>query len=243
MVFDRPDPVRLAPGTPSYPEAVSSVFGRKSPILWALGNTGLLGLPGIGFCGSRKSSEKGAATAADCAEQAAANGFTVISGNAAGVDSVAHEAALRTGGATILVLPEGIDRFRIRRDLRATWDWKRVLVLSQFAPDAQWQAYRAMDRNALIVALSKAMIVIEAGVTGGTLNAGMTALAAGKPLFVAVYEDMEGAAAGNLALLERGGMPLTRSRSTGRANLERVRAATQAHCSGPKSVATQPALL
>ncbi|CAA7616486.1 putative DNA protecting protein DprA [Magnetospirillum sp. LM-5] len=243
MAFDRPDVVQLVPGAPSYPEAVSMVFGRKSPALWALGNIGLLGLPGIGFCGSRKASEKGMATATDCAEQAAANGFTVISGNAAGVDFFAHEAALRVGGCTVLVLPEGIDHFRIRKDLRAAWDWRRVLVLSQFPPDAAWQAYRAMERNALIVALSKAMIVIEAGATGGTLNAGLATLSAGKPLFVAVYEDMGGSAVGNAALLERGGMPLARSRTTGRANLEKVRAATQGFGVGIVPRGAQPALL
>lgn len=63
-----------------------------------------------------------------------------------------------------------------------------------------------MTRNETIIALSRAMIVIEAGPTGGTLAAGLSTLAAGKPLFVAVYEHMDETAPGNAHLLERGGL-------------------------------------
>ena len=47
------------------------------------------------------------------------------------------------------------------------WDWDRVLVVSQFQPDEPWKAFRAMTRNQLIIALSRVMIVIEAGENGG----------------------------------------------------------------------------
>ena len=103
------------------------------------------------------------------------------------------------------------------------WDWDRILVVSQFEPEAIWKAFRAMSLHEIIIALSRAMIVIEAGAVGGTLSAGLSTLKAGKPLFVAVYDHMGEAAPGNAHLLERGGRPLARSRVTGRANLDRVR--------------------
>lgn len=218
---ETPPIVRIEPGAGSYPAAMA--LGRKAPVLSAMGNIALLGTPGIGFCGSRKASEKGIAVAADCAEQAVDAGFTVISGNAAGVDTAAHRAALASGGATILVLPEGISQFRIRKDLRDVWDWSRTLVLSQFAPDAIWQAYRAMERNEVIIALSRALVVIEAGSTGGTLAAGTRALELGRPVFVADYENIEAVAPGNAELLGRGARPLRRSRETGRANVSALR--------------------
>jgi predicted Rossmann fold nucleotide-binding protein DprA/Smf involved in DNA uptake len=79
-----------------------------------------------------------------------------------------------------------------------------------------------MTRNELIIALSQVMIVIEAGSSGGTLSAGKSTLSAGKPLFVAVYERMDSDAPGNAFLLDNGATRLTKSRSTGRANLSRV---------------------
>ena len=210
-----------------YPASVSLALGRKAPTLHALGNIRLLETPGIGFCGSRKASERGLEVAVDCAEQVARAGLNVISGNASGIDRAAHYAALKAGGTTILVLPEGTDHFRVRRDLMPVWDWERVLVISQFAPNAVWQAYRAMARNEVIIALSRAMIVIEAGATGGTLDAGLRTLSSGKPLFVAMYEQMDEKVPGNARLLGCGGIKLAKSRSTGRANLERVRIAVE----------------
>jgi DNA processing protein len=212
--------IELTPSHPRYPAGV--VSGRKAPVLSALGNLDLLDRPGIGFCGSRKASEKGLSVAADCAEQAVAAGFVVISGNAAGIDLEAHRAALQHGGATILVLPEGIEKFRVRQELRPVWDWARVLVISQFVPQAVWQAYRAMERNEIIIGLSRAMIVVEAGETGGTLAAGLRTLEIGKPLFVAQYDNMEAVAPGNAQLLGMGAKRLMRSRETGKASVAMI---------------------
>ena len=212
---------QILPGQAGYPSALN--LGAKAPVLSALGNLALLDQAGLGFCGSRKASEKGIGVTTDCAEQSVQAGFTVISGNAAGVDFAAHHAALASGGYTILVLAEGIDRFRIRAELRPVWDWTRTLVLSQFVPNAVWQAYRAMARNELIIALSQAMIVIEAGETGGTLAAGLRTLELGKPLFVADYANIEQVAPGNALLLGKGAQRLRRSRETGRANVGALR--------------------
>ena len=219
---DAPNAVGLEPEIAAYPTSVRTDFGKRAPVLTVKGNMDLLDKPGLGFCGSRKASDKGLETAADCADQAARKGFVVISGNAAGVDFVAHRTALAAGGATILVLPEGMDHFRIRKDLRDPWDWERVLVVSQFEPNAIWRSDRAMTRNELIIALSKALIVIEAGDKGGTLAAGISALKRGKPLFVANYDEIEDRAPGNAQLLRLGAFRLSKSRSTGRANIARL---------------------
>jgi DNA processing protein len=233
---DRPDVRQILPNSNVYPKAVSDAFGKKAPTLSVMGNLDLLGSPAIGFCGSRKASDKGLETAEDCADQAAREGFAVVSGNAAGVDLMAHMAALKAGGATILVLPEGMDHFRIRKVLRELWDWERVLVISQFEANAVWQAYRAMARNELIIALSRVMIVIEAGLKGGTMSAGLSTLKFGKPLFVANYHEIEKVAPGNAKLLNQGAQMLSKSKSTGRANIDRIAAAAEARIApGSKS--------
>ena len=207
----------------AYPRRLLPVLKNKAPqTLYLQGNTDLLELDGIGFCGSRKSSQKGIDTVRDCAEQAASAGLTVVSGNAAGIDFEAHYHALAASGTTILVLPEGINHFRIKRALAPVWDWERTLVVSQFNPDDAWKGYRAMTRNQVIIGLSKAMIVIEAGEKGGTMNAGMETLKRDTPLYVAEYQDMSVDARGNKKLLELGGKRLARSRSTGRANMTNI---------------------
>jgi DNA protecting protein DprA len=216
----------LAPRDPSYPSAFGAAFGELAPPeIWYLGNISLIDTKAVGFCGSRGASEYGLQIAADCASQLSANGLTVVSGYAPGVDMASHEAALAGGGQTIVVLPEGIDQFRIKKSIAPVWDWQRTLVVSQFPRNAIWRPDRAMERNKIIVALGQAVIVIEAREKGGTLNAGYAALSMNKPLFVALYDDMNGAREGNQQLLAAGGIPLRRSRSTDQAQLRDVFAA------------------
>jgi len=216
-------PIRVELDDTQYPERVKIIMGNKAPNhLDMVGNIELLSMAGLGFCGSRKSSPKGLETAQDCAEQAAQNNVSIISGNAAGVDFEAHFNCLKAGGKTILVLSEGINHFRIKKALEPVWDWDRVLVVSQFEPEEPWKVFRAMTRNQLIIALSRVMIVIEAGEKGGTLNAGKETLKAGLPLYVAQYQDMSVDARGNQILLDMGALKLSKSKSTNRANLTKV---------------------
>lgn len=218
-----PPPVAIEPGELGYPAAVTRLLGQKTPSsLYCLGNLALLKRPAVGFCGSRKASARGLAVADDCARQLVREGFVVASGYAAGVDFTAHKAALEAGGQTIMVLPEGLEHFRIRKTLAEDWDWNRVLVISQFPPAAGWKAYRAMERNNLIIAMSRAMIVIEAGSTGGTLHAGKSTLKMGLPLFVVQYGDMKTEAPGNYELIASGGCPVRKNPLTGQANLTQV---------------------
>lgn len=217
------EPTKLSPSDVSYPSGLVNLFGSLlPPDIWVIGNIGLLGGMAVGFCGSRKASERGLEVAADCARQLSEAGVIIVSGYASGVDMASHEAALKNGGRTIIVLPEGINHFRIKKAVKALWDWERILVVSQFSREAIWRADRAMERNKVIVALSRAVIVLEARDQGGTLNAGYSALQLGKPLFVALYDDMNGSREGNQRLLEEGGKPLLRNRATSQAQMREV---------------------
>jgi DNA processing protein len=125
-----------------------------------------------------------------------------ISGYARGVDTATHVAGLEAGGHTVLVLPEGIDHFRIRRGgVRDAWDPARALVLSQFAPTQPWSVHGAMARTGTIIGLSTALVVVEAGETGGTLAAGRRALALGRRVLV---PEFAADTPGNQALLVAG---------------------------------------
>ena len=215
---------------PSYPAALRARLGRGAPpLLSVLGNTDLLSSVGVGFCGSRAATEKGLETVSDCAEQLARAHLSVISGYAAGVDMSAHRAALHAGGHTTVVLAEGILQFTVKRKIKDVWDLSRVVVVSEFVPDRVWSVHNAMRRNRTICGLSQAMILIEARATGGSVEAGKTCLDLGIPLFVAVYQGMPESAEGNRQMLDRGALPLLKSRASGRANLSPVLQRLHAH--------------
>lgn len=223
-------PFRVNIDDARYPHRVKAVVGKKAPKhLDMVGNTKLLDMDGLGLCGSRKAGSKSLEIARDCAEQAAEKDVCVVSGNAAGVDFESHFSCLKAGGKTILVIPEGMNHFRIRKALKPVWDWDRVLVVSQFEPGEPWKNFRAITRNQLVLALSRAIIVVESGEKGGSLDIGKKALYIRKkypdieiPLYVPQHQYMPADARGNQILLCEGARELLKSKSGGRANLTKV---------------------
>jgi predicted Rossmann fold nucleotide-binding protein DprA/Smf involved in DNA uptake len=207
----------------NYPDLLNVRLGKKAPpFLTILGNKNILNKPSVGFCGSRKASIKGIETARDCAQQLSIEGLNIISGYAAGIDMATHCAALESGGTTTIVLAEGILNFRIKRDIKDIFDLNRVVVVSDILPGVPWSVRNAMERNKTICSLSKAMVLIESGINGGSMAAGKACLNLGIPLFAPVYEGMPPSAIGNQELLNQGAKPLLKSRKSNRANLSNV---------------------
>lgn len=205
----------------SYPSMLKSLLKLNTPpVLSMIGNVQLLTNRKVGFSGSRKVSEKGIAVTRDCVEQLSREkDVSIVSGYAQGVDKEAHYTALQAGGSTIIVLPNGISSFYVRQELKDVWDWNRVLVISEYLPKDKWSVSRAMNRNNTIIGLSDAMVVVEAGLSGGSLDAGLRSLEDKKPLFVPVYSDYPESALGNRILLERGAAGIKRNRQSNRANV------------------------
>ncbi|MGW6228259.1 DNA-processing protein DprA [Cellulosimicrobium cellulans] len=191
---------------PDYPEQLIQRGRPVAPILFLRGNRQLLHERSIGMCGSRHASELGLKAAQACGEEAADGGVTVVSGYAAGVDTVTHLASLSRLGSTVIVLAEGMDQFRVKRNFEGHLDPSRTLVVSQFAPWQKWAAHAAMTRNKIIYGLGQALVVIEAGERGGTLAAGEGALRIGRTVFVLNFG--EETPPGNELLLAQGGIPI-----------------------------------
>jgi DNA processing protein len=141
--------------------------------------------PAVAVVGSRNVSPRGLALAEQVAESFVAEGFTITSGLAAGVDAAAHKAALRAGGRTVAVIATGLNNSypAVNRDLQVAIA-ERGLVLSQFWPDAPPQKANFLQRNALIAAYSLAAVVIEAGENSGARNLARHAVEQGRPLIL-----------------------------------------------------------
>ena len=207
----------------NYPSQLAQALGRRAPgQLDCRGNLELLRTPGVGFSGARQASTKGLEQADTYARQLAREGWTIVSGHASGVDVASHRAALAAGGATILVLPHGMDQFRLRPELQPVWDWRRALVVSPYEPQAAFKPFRAIQRNAVIAGLSQGVVVFEAGNLGGTLNTGLTTLKLKRPLFAAVYDEMPPTATGNPLLIARGARALETDQETPARNAHRM---------------------
>lgn len=185
------------------------------PTLFCLGDLRLLTAAAAGMCGSRKATPLGLKAARACGEEVSRRGLAVVSGYAKGVDTQTHLAALDRGGSTVIVLAEGINHFKVKREYAAAFDPDRVLVISQFHPAQPWASYAAMARNHLIFGLGRALVVIEASEKGGTLAAGRDALKRGRPVFVLNFHDQT--PPGNRLLIDAGAHPISSRHELGQA--------------------------
>ena len=191
-----------------YPKKLK-YLDRLPPILYMLGNPSLLKDASVGILGARDTCDAGLRHATKFGAAAGRLGLVVVSGYAKGVDTEAHLGAIHSNGRIIVVLAEGIARFRKKRQFKDVVDLsQRSLVVSQFYPRQTWHVGAAMERNSVICGLSDAVAVVEAGETGGTIAAGRECLAQGKPLWVIDYDGLPPTAAGNRLLNNEGGREL-----------------------------------
>ena len=189
-----------------YPARILRLMLKQAPaMLFAKGNTSLIGTPGIAVVGSRDADELALRMAMDAAGAAAEAGFNVVSGYARGIDTAAHIGALRAQGTTTIILGYGIDHYVPKAAFSRYNLMKDALILSQFHPREVWKNNYGMLRNSIIVGLSKAVIVIKAGDKSGTINTGNTALKWGNPLLVMSPELFTKGFEGNARLIENGG--------------------------------------
>lgn len=99
-----------------------------------------------------------------------AAGFTIISGLARGIDSIAHETALKSGGRTIAVLGGGLLKlFPRENEHLAAEIIKKGAVISEFHPLCDPAPGNFPRRNRIVSALSLGVLVVEAPLKSGSL--------------------------------------------------------------------------
>lgn len=145
----------------NYPAVLKQRLGLEAPgCLWAKGDLTLLGTPMIALVGSRDILPENKAFAAEVGRQAAAQGYTLISGNARGADRTAQSACLKAGGRVVSVVADSLAQKTLQN---------RVLYLSEEDFDAEFSAQRALRRNRIIHALAEKTFVAQSNLGfGGT---------------------------------------------------------------------------
>ena len=167
----------------------------------------------VAIVGTRNPDPEARELAHDLACDLAGAGVVVISGGARGIDAAAHEGALAAGGRTIAVLATGLSVpyprnhgplfARIAEDGGA-------LVCEHDEPTPH--AGRFLQRNRIIAALSRAVVVVQAPTRSGALNTAGWANELAIPVFAVPYAPWDARGEGCVALLARGARVCTRAR-------------------------------
>lgn len=142
-----------------YPPLLRKRLGMDGPgCLWAKGDLSLLKMPGIALVGSRDLSGQNRAFARKAGEQAARQGFALVSGNARGADRAAQSACLEAGGCVISVVADELWRQPLV---------ERCLYLSEDCFDGAFSSQRALSRNRVIHALGRLTLVAQSSLRKG----------------------------------------------------------------------------
>ncbi|MFC5822781.1 DNA-processing protein DprA [Nonomuraea insulae] len=170
-------------GDDHYPHRLRDVFDRP-PLLFARGAV-LDDDDGVAVVGSRGVSSEGRVITAELATRLVERGLTVVSGLAAGVDTAAHQAALRAGGRTVAVIGTGIRKHfpPENRDLHREVA-EHGAVFSQFWPDKAPDKTTFPLRNGTMSGYSLATIIVEAGERSGTRIQARKAVEHGRPVIL-----------------------------------------------------------
>jgi DNA processing protein len=165
--------------------------------------------PRVAIVGTRAATPMGIADAREIAAFCGRAGITVVSGLAIGIDAAAHEGALDAGGCTVGVVATGLDIVYPRRHERL---YARVraqgLIVGENEYGTQPLPWRFPIRNRIIAALADAVVVVEAGRTGGASITARYGLEYSRDVYALPGSRRNPAAAGCNALILDGAKPL-----------------------------------
>lgn len=172
-------------------------------VLFCRGNVNLLDSRCLSVVGTRKASVYGRRVAKDFVKVLCEN-FTIVSGLAYGIDSVAHETTLENDGFTIAVLGGGIvDVYpSTNQGLANRIVENGGLIISEYGLFCTPDAYRFPHRNRLVAGLSSGVLVCQAPNKSGTMSTIELALDQGKDVFVVPGEIYDTGYAGSNHLIK-----------------------------------------
>ncbi|UUX35126.1 DNA-processing protein DprA [Fundicoccus culcitae] len=176
----------LKRGSKDYPILLSEV--EQAPrFLYVRGKKALLDeIRTVSLVGSRNASPRAKESTYKLAKKLGANGITVISGLAKGIDVSAHLGALENGFNTIAVIGTNLNQYypSENKDVQIEIE-NKGLVVSQFSPANQTQRWFFPLRNGVMSGLSLATIIMEAGETSGALKQADFALKQNRKILIA----------------------------------------------------------
>jgi DNA processing protein len=191
-----------------YPARLKEV-DQSPPVLYVRGEYLSDDLFAVAIVGTRRVTPYGRQVTEELAAFLAANGITVVSGLARGVDAIAHQTALKAGGRTLGVLGSGVDKiYPPEHQKLAEQMIERGAILSDYAPGTPPVASNFPPRNRIISGLSLAVVVIEAGETSGALITAEFAAVQGREIFAVPGSILAPKSKGTNKLIQNGAQPL-----------------------------------
>ncbi len=181
--LDNPDNHLITLADADYPQRLLEITDPP-PLLYVKGHRELLNQPGLAIVGSRNTTPQGALNAENFAHSLANAGLTIVSGLALGVDTAAHNGALKGMASTIAVVGTGLDIiYPARNKALAHRIVEQGAIISEFPLSTPSIASNFPRRNRIISGMSLGCLVVEAALQSGSLITARLASEQGREVF------------------------------------------------------------
>ena len=223
-----------------YPKALLDIADPPI-VLYAKGRLDLLSRPAVAVVGSRNATAQGILNAEKFSEALGQAGLTIISGMALGIDTAAHQGALRAhtsgdiGGSTIAVIGTGADIvYPARNRSLAHRIAEMGCIVSEYPLGMPGIAANFPRRNRIISGLAQGVLVIEAAAQSGSLITARMAAEQGRDVFAIPGSIHSPLAKGCHQLIKQGAKLVESAQDI----LEELSHCYPAHAAGPTDAGT-----
>ena len=175
--------------------------------LYCAGQAVVLDTPAVAVVGSRRCTRQGRDIAFALARDLAAQGLTIVSGLAYGIDAAAHRGALASAAVpTVAVLGSGLDRIypRSHERLAAEIVEHGGALVSEYEPTNGPRKHHFPARNRIVSGLCLAVVIVEASERSGSLITARLALEQGRDVMAVPSLVSSPLAAGCHRLIRQG---------------------------------------
>jgi DNA processing protein len=198
-------------GEPDFPKYLR-LTPDCPPLITFKGNASVFHLPGLSVVGARNASLAGIKFTGKLSSEIGAEGYSIVSGLARGIDTAAHRAALRTGtiaamagGLSHPYPPENLDLFHAIPDNGGA-------VITEMPYGWEPRAKDFPRRNRIIAALGLGLLVVEAAQRSGSLISARLANELGRIVFAVPGSPLDPRCEGTNNLLKNGATLVTEAR-------------------------------
>ncbi len=189
---------------PAYPHGLLDLSDPPL-LLYARGTLERLRTPALAVVGARSATVQGGHDAGMFASAFSGAGITVVSGLALGIDAAAHAGGLSGPGGTIAVVGTGLDRcYPACHRALAQRIAAQGLLLSELPLGTPARGPHFPQRNRLIAALARGVLVVEAALRSGSLITARLAAELGREVFAVPGSIHAPLAAGCHRLIQQG---------------------------------------
>ena len=182
-------------GDSDYPEKLQQIYDAPK-VLYYKGNIDRLNENlSIAIVGSRKNTIYGKECTKKISSELTGCGVNIISGLAIGIDAIAHEACVNSGGYTVGVLGSGLDKPLPKTNI---WLMNSIVenggaVISEHSINKIVKPYYFASRNRIISGLSEGVVIVEAAEKSGAVITAELAAEHGRNVFAvpgSIFSDM-----------------------------------------------------